>query len=290
MPELDRRWCPIGAMPCHGGGKSTSRSEQEVPAPARGVYNRELEKRLRRAAGVCGNSALEHGVQGSVEQQPHERLRGIVAPRCPAGVPAARVRCREAELVSALSYLRDQLQQTLVHTSQLLGPHVAPVHARESAVLAEPGQTEDRQQQRSVLKLRLVEVGALRFVEEPAQRGKAETSLAARHAAENNLQSVPEVTETVVSAPAHRSVAQPANTVPLCVKCLRTLGGSRIVKYASLLHGQQEDQAVHEPEQLLEECVSSDRPGLETGAQRLVPRMREEALSECDKGVLHALP
>ena len=75
----------------------------------------------------------------------------------------------------------------------------------------------------------------------------------ARECAEGNLKPPPEVGITVVVASPERAFAEAGERVALRVDAALAVGGVRGVEEVAFLGGEEEEEAVDEPQQLLEE-------------------------------------
>src|SRR5205823_3584404 len=80
--------------------------------------------------------------------------------------------------------------------------------------------------------------------------------------------------------------AQPPHAVALLVPRAHFRGGIVGVKQSALLDGEQKDDAVDEPQELLEKAILGERTLVQRLAQRLV--LRDEAAPELEQRLLHA--
>ena len=103
----------------------------------------------------------------------------------------ALVGAGEGKGPSVFGDLRNQLKKPLVDVAKLVRPHVAPVHANGSRLLAKPRQVEDGAQERAVFQLRGVEVRTFLQREQAGERGQTETRLAARETAKDDRNGFP---------------------------------------------------------------------------------------------------
>ena len=91
--------------------------------------------------------ALDHRIEGALKEDLHELVGRVVAARGLACVTAALALAGEGEGAPVLRDLRHELEEPLIDVAELVGAHVAPVHAHEPRGLAEPGQMEQRREQ-----------------------------------------------------------------------------------------------------------------------------------------------
>src|SRR5690606_35052558 len=113
-----------------------------VAGAAGGVDDGELEERSGGVLRVGRDGALDDGLEGAVEQDLNEAVGGVVAAAGLAGVALGLAAGEEGELAAPLLDLRDELEEALVDAAELLGAHVAPVHAGEAGGLAQPREAE----------------------------------------------------------------------------------------------------------------------------------------------------
>ncbi len=150
-------------------------------ARRRAGSGRSRRRGRRRRARAAPRPAARGSRRRCWRRPARARCRAAPAPGCRA-CSSCRVVLRALPLVSppvakakrrpSLRDLRDQLEQALVDAAELLGPHVAPVDAREAGRLAQPGEAEHGEEQRAVLELRGVERRALGRREDAGERGQ----------------------------------------------------------------------------------------------------------------------
>ena len=216
-----------------------------------------------------------------------------------AGGAAHAGEADEAELPRVHVHLGHQLEQAFVNAAQLFGAHVAVVDGRQCATSrGGPAQALHRAQQRGVGERCAVQVGALAGGEQATQRGQPQTWLALAKAAEDDAHRLPQVVEAGVGAAEQRQVAQPGHGIAVGIQ-LRSgaagLGRGVIVArlrcrghQAALFDSEQEDEAVHQPQQLGEVVLALELTRLQLLAQRLVGRVLHEALAQRDERIRHA--
>ena len=91
-------------------GEPTRRREQEVPRPAGGVDDRQLQKGIDGTLGMSVDRALDYGVEGAREEELHELVRRVVAAGCLPCMAPAFAGAREGEGTSVTGDLRDELE------------------------------------------------------------------------------------------------------------------------------------------------------------------------------------
>ena len=251
-----------------------------MPRPAGGVDDRQLQKGIDGALGMRVDRALDHGIEGAVEQHLHELVRRVVTSgRLPRVAPAL-AGTREGERPAVPGDLRDQLEKALVDVAELVRTHVAPVHANEPGWLAKPRETEERAEERAVLQLRRVEVRAFSRSEQAGEGGQPETGFAASEAAEDDRDGLPQVALPVVGAPTDGPIAQTAKAVPIGIEAAGRLGGVLRVQQVPLFDREKEDEPVDQPQKLLEEPALREVPGVQCGPKPGVRGMSEKPLPQ----------
>jgi hypothetical protein len=81
----------------------------------------------------CGDGVLDDRLERAVEEHLNQAVGRVVAARGLAGVALGLAAGRERKLRPSFVICGYQLEKALVDAAQLLGPHVAPVHARKAA-------------------------------------------------------------------------------------------------------------------------------------------------------------
>ena len=142
-----------GAQARHLGSQAPGGSEQEMAGTRCRVHDLETQQGLDRLLAVLLQGALDHRLQGRVDQLLHQAVGGVVAAGGLAGTAAlfflrrlaARLRvAQKDETPGTVLHLnhRHQLQQALIDAAQLLGAHVTVVDAHQAVVGLEPAQME----------------------------------------------------------------------------------------------------------------------------------------------------
>ena len=243
------------------------------------VDDGEAEQRFDRSLWVLRDGVLDDGLEGTIEQYLHETVGGVVAAGGLARIALRLAASGKRELPSVLRDLRDKFEQALVNTTELLGSHIAPVHACQTRVFAQPSKLEHREQERAVLELRSVERGALGLRKDASKRWKSEPRFARSHTNKDDLGRLPEIREAIVCAALHRALAQALQAVALGIEVLRLFLRAVGMQETALLDGEQEDEPVDEPQELVEVVLRGEYATLQCGPERLVVRVRQEALA-----------
>ena len=196
-----------------------------------------------------------------------------------AGVAAGFVGGGKAELATVAGELGDQFEETFVDAAEFLGAHIAPVDPGKGAVVAEPGELEKGKEQGAILELGGVEIRALMGSKETGEGGQAEAGFALGEAAQDDLERLPEIREAIVGAALQGTLAEAAEGVAIGVESERRMAnGERWVirpgspfairgslfafpgmQQTALLNREQEDQPIHEPEELGEIVAVAER-------------------------------
>ena len=78
-------------------GESARRRKQEVPRPAGGIDDRQLEEGIDGTLGMSVDRARDHGIEGAREEELHELVRRVVAAGYLPCMASAFVGAREGE-------------------------------------------------------------------------------------------------------------------------------------------------------------------------------------------------
>ena len=199
-------------------GEPARRRQQEVPRPAGGVDNRQLEERIDGTVGMSVDRALDDGIESACEEELHEFVRRVVAPGRLPCMASTLVGARKGERTSVRGDLRNQLEKALVDVAKLIRTHVAPVHANEPGGFAKPRQLEEGAEEHAILQVRRVDVRALLPREQAGEGGQPEPRFATCKAPEDDPDGLPEIALAIVRAPADGPVAKATETVSIGVE------------------------------------------------------------------------
>jgi hypothetical protein len=240
------------------GGEAARRGEEEVPGAAGRIDDGEPSSASAGALPGVGLAMVsrDDGLQRAVEQHLHEAVGRVVAAGGLAGVALGLVARGEAERRAHVARSGHQLQQALVHAAELLRPHVAPVHPGERSCprLAQPRQLEQRQQQGTVLQAGGIERRALAGGEQPAKAGSPRRGSPRPPSTQDDLWQRPSHRSAWRSWALRRTANARAGAQGVALGVQRGAAASLVpfgMQEVALLHGEQEDQAIDEPQELL---------------------------------------
>ena len=242
------------------GGHAPRRGQQKMARAAGRVDDLEGEDRLPRvravfAAGGGVENGVEHGVEGRANQFVDQRGGRVVrAGQLALGAAGLFAGAAgEVERPCFRVHRGAQLEQAFVNRAEFFGIHVAVVDAGQGLAGLEEGEFAHGFEQARVGQGRAVEPGALVGAEKAAEGGQAEGGRAAAfEGAEDDAQALPEVGVAVVMPPAQDASAQAREGVALRIDGARGCAGAGRVQQAAVFGGEQEEQAVHQPQELLE--------------------------------------
>ena len=269
-------------------GQPARRAQQEVAAAAGRVADGDGQQRGLRVGGAMG-ALGDHRLQRGIQQFLHQRVGRVVAAAGLAGIAFGRICIGEAEHAAVGTDVGHQFQQAFVHAAQLFRAHVAPVDAGEAAALAHPAKLGHGFEQGRIAKGAGVEVRALVFGEQATECGQRQQRLAVGQARQHRLQALPQVGVTIKGAPLAGTLAQAAQAVAIGIERDGIGIGIGRVQQAALLDGEQEDQPVDQPQQLLEIGIAIQRAAGQGIAQRLVGGFGQETLAQRQQCFFHAL-
>jgi hypothetical protein len=255
--------------------------DEEVPRAARGVADLDRLDGSDRVG--LGERASEHGVERGVEEALHQHGRGVVRARRLALVAGDG---EEHEVgvevaLGAAQHVGLKLHQPLVDAAQLVGPDGRPVHGHAPLALVHRAQRVERGQQVLVANLAGVEVReGLGPPEEAVERGEREAGVAVLQRSHHEPDVRPAVGVGAAPAALLGEAAEARGAVPVFVEIAGRLGGLRVEEEAAVFGDKEEDQAVHEPEQLAVVALAVERAGAEGLVQGGVAGHREEAPAE----------
>ena len=195
--------------------------QQEVAGAAGGIDDGDAEQSLDLVVRL-GFHAIQHRVEGAIEQRLHQAIGRVIAAGGLALVALGFVALGEAEAAALIHQDRREFEEAFVDGAEFFGLHVAPVDGDEARVVLEPGQAVDGFHERAIRKARAFEIGN-DVVEQAAERGKRELRLALGEAGEGDEQPFPAVVVLVPSGAANGAFAERAERVAFGVE----LGGAR---------------------------------------------------------------
>ena len=171
----------------------------------------------------------------------------------PLGAFAAAI-ANEGECPGRGAHVDDgaKFQQALVHGTQLFGVHVPVVDAGEAVAGAEEREGADGFEKMLVGDGSIVEVRTFAVPEQAAKWRKPQSGRTSCKSIEGDLEPLPEVPVPIVMAAAKRPLAQPRECVAVREHGSLFVRGVRRVKQVALLGGEEKEQAVDEPKELLE--------------------------------------
>ena len=158
---------------------------------AGGVDDGDAEQSLNLVVGL-GFDAIQHRVQGAIEQRLHQAVGRVVAAGGFALVAFGLVALGEGEAAALIHQDRGEFEEAFVDRAEFFGLHVAPVDGHEARVVFEPCQAVDGFHQRAIGKARAFEIGD-DVVEQSAERGEREFRLPLGESGEGDEQAFPAV-------------------------------------------------------------------------------------------------
>ena len=162
-----------------------------------------------------------------------------------------------------------QLQQAFVHTAEFLRIQrlVVDAGAALGLFVVEPADRPHRFQQRRVAELRRVEIGtAILFKEAPQRRQPEAGALRVPELLEHQFLHQPQITVQLLmgSAP-DCQIAQPAEAVALAVDLPQLQWHVCGKQQVAVFRHAQEEQPIHQPQQLPEEGLGAQLTALQLG-------------------------
>ena len=233
--------------------ETAGRRQQEVPRSTGRIDDPQVQNGAARILRAGGQGLRDDRIERGPNQLAHQGRRRVVG--------AGQLALGSLRFVSAAVagegegprrgvHVDDgpKLQEALVDGPQFLGVHVAVVDAGERVAGAEEREGADRFEQVFVGDGGAVEVGAFAAAEETAQGGQAEIRNAVGERSERDCEPLPQIGVAVVMAAAQCPFAQAGQGIPFRINGALRVRCRRRVKQIAFLGGEEEKQAVNEPE------------------------------------------
>ena len=278
-----------GAAPRHPVGQSPASGHQKVGRAAGGIANSQVQQGLGgRLARQASHGLDHHWLQSRIEQTLHQAIGRVVAA---AGFPFVAGGGEDQELGPAgvrQIDLRFQLQQLLVNTAQFLGTQALEIDGADLARHLLTGEVAQGQQERLVGETGRIQLLGEFAVEQPTEGREVQGGGFAGlpQGAEEEQQALVEVV-FIATSHGFSQATQPADRVIAVIE-IPILFQSVIGKQqAPILGHQQEQQPVHQPQQLVIELPFAEVFLPQGGDQG---RVEEEALAQCLESLFHPNP
>ncbi|MCX5824910.1 MAG: hypothetical protein NTY86_15790 [Deltaproteobacteria bacterium] len=182
------------------------------------VTNRDGEEGVDGVRRVVGEFLGDDGIEGGLDEFLDEGIRGVVGAGGFAGVAGTGGGIgdtREAEDAAGKVEGGDEFEQGLIDGAEFLGSHVPVVDGGAFAgfLVEESAQFAHGGEEVAIGDGGAIEVRALGFREEATEGGQGKLFLAAREAAEDDAEGLPEIGVGIVGGLAEGAVPQPPEGV-----------------------------------------------------------------------------
>jgi hypothetical protein len=169
----------------------------------------------------------------------------------------------EDEAASVGAELGLEFEEGFVNRTEFFGFHGAPVHRDHAGFVREPREAVERLHEGAVAEAGGFQIRELAVGEESAESGQSEGFLAVGERAEHDLDALVAVVVTVPRRGTGAERAQGAERIALGVEFPRGGGGLGRMEEIAILRDHQEDEAIDEPEKLIEPTGERDVAGLQ---------------------------